>query len=49
MISRFNPSEELNLIGDISKWNTSNVYNISKEFKKYKSLVLLPGSSKWTI
>jgi len=32
---------------DISKWNTSNVKDMSKMFSGFNSLISLPNISKW--
>ena len=32
---------------DISKWNTSNVKEMSKMFSGFNSLISLPNISKW--
>ena len=37
----------LNSLSDISKWNTSNVENMSDMFRWCNSLNLLPDISKW--
>ena len=36
-----------NYLPDISKWNTSNVKNISYIFKDLNSIISLPDISNW--
>ena len=39
--------ESLSSLPDISKWNTSNVNNMSDMFGNYNNLSSLPDISKW--
>ena len=39
--------EKLSSLPDISKWNTSNVIDISSMFSRCEKLSLLPDISKW--
>ena len=39
----------LSIIPDISKWNTSNVTNMSLMFYNCKSLLSLPDLAQWDI
>ena len=43
----FHKCEFLKFLPDISKWNTSNVTNMSFMFSSCKTLTSLPDISKW--
>ena len=45
----FNKCSLLSSLPDISKWNTTNIYNMSGMFRDCKSLESLPDISKWNV
>ena len=45
----FNNCKSLSSLPDISKWNTSNVENMSSIFNNCESLSSLPDISKWNM
>jgi surface protein len=45
----FSGCNSLTLLPDLSKWNTSNVTNMSYMFSACNSLISLPDISKWNI
>ena len=49
MIDLFNGCFSLRNLPDISKWNTSNVINMSYMFNQCSSLSYIPDISKWNV
>ena len=48
MNSMFSRCSSVTYLPDISKWNISNVHNISGMFSQCKNLISLPDISKWS-